>query len=176
MIITTEQALEFIQTPKTIIDKGEPVEVFHIVQKFPMLAQIDLAVEDKGDEWLFTWQIDQGKKDSLRMSLHCQQYESNIGLIRVDYNRGHKNPATAPADLPNFFKPYIGKCFEARESHVHIHVSSDIRQMAWAMPIEASDIETKLFDASSESIERAIQAFAKAIHITTEIKVERSIL
>ena len=175
-MITTEQAIEFIQTPKTIIDKGMPVEVFHIVQKFPLLAQIDLAVKDKGDEWMFTWQIDQGKKDSLRMSLHCQQYESNIGLIRVDYNRGHRNPAVAPDDLPEFFLPYVGKYFEVRESHVHIHVSSDTRQMEWAMPIEASDIETKSFDASSESIEKAIQAFAKAIHITTKIKVERSII
>ncbi len=175
-MITTQQAIEFIHTPKAIIVNGEPVEVFHIVQKFPMFAQIDLAVKDKGDEWLFTWQIDQGEKDSLRMSLHCQQYESNIGIIRVDYNRGHKNPAVAPADLPEFFMPYIGKYFGARESHVHIHVSSDTRQMEWAMPIEASDIETKSFDASSQSIEEAIQAFAKAIHITTNIKIERSII
>lgn len=175
-MITTQQAIEFIHTPKAIIVNGEPVDVFPIVQKFPMSAQIDLAVKDKGDEWLFTWQIDQGEKDSLRMSLHCQQYESNIGIIRVDYNRGHRNPAVAPADLPEFFIPYVGKYFGARESHVHIHVSSDARQMEWAMPIEASDIETKSFDASSKSIEEAIQAFAKAIHITTKIKIERSII
>lgn len=175
-MITTQQAIDFIHTPKVIIVGGEPVDIFPIVQKFPMSVQIDLAVKDKGDEWLFMWQIDQGKKDSLRMSLHCQQYESNIGLIRVDYNRGHKNPSIAPDDLPEFFMPYIGKYFGARESYVHIHVSSDTQQMQWAIPIEASDIETKLFDATPESIENAIQAFAKAIHITTEIKVERSIL
>lgn len=175
-MITTQQAKDFIDAPKTILADGIAVDVFPIVQKFPMRASIQLAVEGMGDEWLFIWQIDQGQKDSLRMSLHCQQYESNIGLIRVDYNRGHKNPEIAPDDLPDFFLPYVGKDFGTKESHVHIHVSSDIQQMQWAIPIEASNIESKEFDASSESIERAIQAFAKAVHITTEIKVERSII
>lgn len=175
-MITTQQAKEFVDADKVIVVDGERVESFTIVQTFPLRMNINLAVKGKGDEWLFTWQIDQGAKDSLRMSLHCQQYESNIGLIRVDYNRGHHNPEVAPDDLPDFFLPYVGKLFGPRESHVHIHVSSDILQMQWAMPIEASNIESKTFDASSDSIEMAIQSFAKAIHITTTIKVERSIL
>lgn len=175
-MITTQQAKEFVDADKVIVVDGERVESFTIVQTFPLRMNINLAVKGKGDEWLFTWQIDQGAKDSLRMSLHCQQYESNIGLIRVDYNRGHHNPQVAPDDLPDFLLPYVGKDFGARESHVHIHVSSDILQMQWAMPIEASNIESKTFDASSDSIEMAIQSFAKAIHITTTIKVERSIL
>ena len=176
VMITTEQAKDLIDAKKYIIKDDKILKDYHIVQTFPMDEKIELAVGNGDDSMMFTWQINQGQKDSLRMSLHCQQYESNIGLFRVDYNRGHKNPASAPADLPAYFRPYIGKIFGKSESHVHIHVSSDKQQMLWAMPIEVSDIELKVFDASPDSVAKSILAFAKAINIQTIIKVERSVV
>lgn len=175
-MITTEQAKDLIDTQKYVIKDDKMLSEYHIVQTFPMNEKIELAVGNGDDSMMFTWQINQGQKDSLRMSLHCQQYESNIGLFRVDYNRGHKNPSSAPNDLPICFRPYIGKIFGKNESHVHIHVSSDKQQMLWAMPIEDSDIELKVFDASPDAVEKSILAFAKAINIQTVIKVEKTVV
>lgn len=106
-MITTEQAKDLIDTQKYVIKDDNILSEYHIVQTFPMNEKIELAVGNGDDSMMFTWQINQGQKDSLRMSLHCQQYESNIGLFRVDYNRGHKNPSSAPNDLPIYVFVHI---------------------------------------------------------------------
>lgn len=174
-MLTTEQAIEFIASPKKIIVDGNLQDLYILNHRFPVDLRFDLCSID--DENLtFMWNIKQSKKMSIRMSLHCQQDDSKIGLIRVDYNSGHKNPEEAAEDLPSIFKPYIGKIFSMNESHVHFHVTGETQQMLWAIPIEDSEMPIKEFNASATDIENVILEFAKLINIVTEIKINRELL
>ena len=174
-MLTTEQAIELTKYPKKIIIDGVLQDSFVIDHNFPVDLRIELGAIDD-DNITFLWTVKQSKKMSVRMSLHCQQEDSRIGLIRVDYNSGHKNPEEASEDLPDILKPYIGKVFSMDESHVHFHVTGETQQMLWAIPIENSEMPVKTFDASPNDIENVIMEFAKLINVTTDIKINRVLL
>ena len=174
-MLTTEQAIDFIKLPKKIFVDGKLRDTIFLEQTFPMDVRLEIcAIEDSN--LTFLWSIKQSSKMSIRISLHCQQDDSHIGILRVDYNSGHKNPEEAPKDLPKILKPYIGKEFTINESHVHFHITGETQQMLWAIPIEVSDMPVKTFDATAEDIENVIIEFAKLINIQTNIRLNKTIV
>ena len=111
--------------------------------------------------------------------MHFQEDDSNenIGLLRVDYNSGHHNPEIARDDLPELFRPYIGKWFTNEESHVHYHVDG-YKSLAWAVPIEATNVQTKeIKDGEMHAnFINAIMEFAQMVNIETVIMVNPLLL
>lgn len=174
-MLTTEDAIELIKMPKMILVDGHPQQQFIINQEFPIDIRIEMCAVDN-ENLSFLWSIKQSKKMSIRMSLHCQQEDSHIGIIRVDYNSGHKNPDEAPDNLPEIFIPYIGKEFSMNESHVHLHITDEVQQMLWAIPIQVSEMHIKTFDASSNDVESVIVEFAKLINVSTIIFMNKRLI
>jgi len=171
MIISNEQAAALLQLKKKIILNDEVKDRISIQQTFPMNLRYDL-VSDDDDEFSFLWEISQSSKNKLRISLHFQEDDSKIGLLRVDYNSGHHNPEVARDDLPELFKPYIGKWFSNEESHVHYHVDG-YKSLAWAVPIEVTNVQTKEIkdDEINTNFVNAIMEFAKMVNIETVIMI-----
>lgn len=176
MIISNEQAVALLQLKKKIILNDEVKDRISIQQTCPMNLRYDL-VSDDDDEFSFLWEISQSSKNNLRISLHFQEDESKIGLLRVDYNSGHHNPEVARDDLPELFKPYIGKWFSNEESHVHYHVDG-YKSLAWAVPIEVANVQTKEIkdDGLNANFINAIMEFAQMVNIETFIMVNPLLL
>lgn len=123
----------------------------------------------------FLWRISQSAKNVIKLSLHVQDEDSNIGLLRIDYNGPHQNPQNAKDNLPEKFLPYVGRWFN-NESHVHYY-EDGYRPLAWAIPITDSSIETKIIEAEkTETIKNAILEFAKVINIKTNINVQTMLI
>jgi hypothetical protein len=176
MIISNEQAVALLQLKKKIILNDEVKDRISIQQTCPMNLRYDL-VSDDDDEFSFLWEISQSSKNNLRISLHFQEDDSKIGLLRVDYNSGHHNPEIARDDLPELFRPYIGKWFTNEESHVHYHVDG-YKSLAWAVPIEATNVQTKeIKDGEMHTnFVNAIMEFAQMVNIETVIMINRLLI
>ena len=99
MKISNEQAEYLLKLPKKIVKNSQILEKLTISQKFPLNEKFEL-LSDKDDDFTFLFEISQSKKHSIRLNFHCQENESKIGLLRVDYNSGHKNPESISPFLP----------------------------------------------------------------------------
>ena len=175
--MTTTQADYLIGLKKKIIIDGEVADEITLDQKYPLRLRYELVSPDD-DEFSFLWQITQSSKDELRVSLHYQEDAGNIGLFRVDYNSGHKNPALATENLPEKFKPYIGKKFDNTESHVHYFVEG-YKPLVWAVPIVDTALrETNYTDKENlyNKLAICISEFAKFVNIETKIHINQMLL
>lgn len=176
MIISNEQAEYLIHLKKKILQNDNVVDILNIDQAFPMNFRYELVSEDD-DEFSFLWEVTQSSKNTLKISLHFQEDESKIGLLRVDYYGTHQNPFSAKEDLPEKFKPYVGKFFTYEECHVHYHVEG-YKPLAWAVPIADSEIDTKEISEGNinQQMISAILDFAKIINVETKITINSLLL
>lgn len=176
MIISNEQSEYLIQLKKKVLQNDVALEQLTINQEFPMHLRFEL-ISEEDDDFSFLWEIIQSAKNAIRISLHFQEDESKIGLFRVDYNSGHRNPETASDKLPQRFLPFVGKWFSNDESHVHYHVEG-YKPLAWAVPIEDSEMTTKeIADTNTnEKLSSAIQEFAKIINLETVLTINTLLL
>lgn len=176
MIISNEQADYLINLKKKILQNETVLDNLPIDQEFPMNLRYEL-VSDEDNDFSFLWEITQSSKNMLKMSLHFQEDESKIGLLRLDYYGTHQNPFTAKEDLPEKFQPYIGKFFTYDECHMHYYVDG-YKPLAWAVPIADTDVETKEItegDANQQIIS-AILDFARIINVETKITINALLL
>jgi len=176
MIISNVQADYLMQLKKKVLQNDTALDQLTINQEFPLHLRFEL-VSAEDDDFSFLWEITQSAKNSIRISLHFQEDESKIGLFRVDYNSGHRNPETANGTLPQKFIPYVGKWFSNEENHVHYHVEG-YKSLAWAIPIEDSEIPTKEITDNDTNVQlvSAIQEFAKIINLETVITINTLLL
>lgn len=172
MKITNEQAQYLLNLPKKIVQYDTLLDKLTIDQKFPFYIRFEL-VSEKDDEVTFLWEIQQSKKNSVRVGFHYQENDSKIGLLRVDYNSGHKNPEEISEYVPEIFHPFAGKYFNCDEHHIHYHVQG-YKSLAWAIPLTVDKFEIKKLDNGADfnsTFANIIKLFAKAVNIETEIYV-----
>lgn len=176
MIISNEQADYLIHLKKKILQNDNVLENLTIAQEFPMNLRYEL-VSEEDDEFTFLWVVTQSAKNTLKISLHYQEDESKVGLLRVDYYGTHQNPFAAKENLPDKFRPYIGKFFSYDECHVHYHVEG-YKPLAWAVPIADSEMGTTEITETNvnQQIISAILDFAKIINIETKITINPLLL
>ena len=177
MKLTNEQADYLLSLPKKIVINEDLPEKVTIEQKFPLSLRFEL-IAPSDDEFTFLWEINQSKKNSIRISFHHQENDSKTGLIRVDFNSGHINPETVSEFLPEKFHPFAGKIFTNKEHHVHYHVQG-YKTLAWALPLTETDFPIKEINADSEfnaNFARLLTTFAKTVNIVTEINVNTLLL
>lgn len=177
MNMTIDQVDYLIGLKKKIIGDSIPADVITIDQVFPLHLRYELVAQSD-DEFSFLWEITQSGKDELRVSLHYQEDASKIGLFRVDYNSGHKNPTGINDNLPEKFIPYVGKVFDNTESHVHYFVEG-YKPLVWALPIGDTELKATNYtnkDNLSDKLVNCIIEFAKFINIETKININKMLL
>ena len=171
MNITNEQADYLLKLPKKIINKNDNLLSQITINTKPPFSERFKLLSEKDDEFSFLWEIGQSTKNTLRISLHFQEDDSKIGLMRIDYNGGHTNPQTITENVPGKFHPYVGK--QIMQSHIHYYVQG-YPTLAWAIPLSEDEFEIKEICENDFYVTLAdvIKTFAKTINIETEIKVE----
>lgn len=177
MKITNEQAEYLLNLPKRVVENDILLDKLTIDQRFPFDARFEL-VSEKDDEFTFLWEIQQSKKNSIRLSFHHQENDSKTGLLRVDYNSGHKNPEAISENVPEKFHPFVGKYFSNNEHHIHYHIQG-YKTLAWAIPLTIDNFKIKEInnDASFNStFANIIKLFAKTVNIETEISVNELLI
>lgn len=176
MTITNEQADYLIHLKKKIIQDDKILDAINLNQEYPIAWSFDLVSADDED-FSFRWIIKQSGKNALKISLHYQEADSNIGLLRVDYYGAHQNPQVAKDDLPEKFRQYVGKFFTHDESHVHYHVEG-YKPLAWAIPIADTDIKTMGISNENKNSDliASILDFAQIINIETQITINPLLL
>ena len=176
MSITTERAEELLKLPKKLIVGGKVLDTYSILQSVPFNEHYELISADS-DEISFLFAISQGPKNYLRISLHVQEDDSKIGLLRVDFNSPHTNPVVASKQVPKKFRVYAGKRFLSAEHHIHYHVEG-YKTLAWAVPLSDDEFAVKTIDSNntSQSLINAIFQFAKVVNIKTILSIMPTIL
>ena len=177
MKISNEQADYLLKLPKKIIIKEKIQEQITIDQVFPFNYRYEL-ISEEDDEFSFLLEFQQSKKNRIRISFHHQDNDSKVGLLRIDYNSGHKNPEAINEFLPKKFHPYVGKIFSNNEHHIHYYVQG-YRSLAWALPLTDDKFEIKEINERSDFnniFTDIIKIFAKTINIETRIEVNKLLL
>jgi len=177
MKISNEQAEYLLKLPKKIVEKEVLLANLTINQIFPFNLRYEL-VSEQDDEFTFLLEIQQSKKNTIRISFHHQENDSKTGLLRVDYNSGHKNPEEINEFLPEKFHPFAGKYFANHEHHIHYHIEG-YRSLAWAIPLTVDNFGINEIndDANfNNTFADIIKSFAKAINIETSIQVNTLLL
>ena len=177
MTISNEQAEYLLQLPKKIVENENLLDNITINQGFPFSKRYEL-VSEQDDEFTFLWEFKQSKKNKIRVSVHAQDNDSKIGLIRVDYNSGHQNPVETTEFVPEKFHPYVGKHFTNDEHHVHYHVQG-YKSLAWAIPLTDDEFQIKELNASEDfnsTFLNVIELFAQTLNIETTININSLLL
>lgn len=175
MKVTSEQAEYLLSLPKKIIQDNIILDKIVIEQKYPVRIRFELLSEQDG-EFSFLWEIKQSGKNRIAISFHYQEDIGKTGLLRIDYNRGHKNPQTINDNVPEKFKPYVGA--EFFENHIHYHVQG-YKSLAWAIPLIDDDFAIKEIDDNSDyntTFANVIKHFADVINLKTEITIHLLLL
>ncbi|MDR2791774.1 MAG: hypothetical protein LBB27_03465, partial [Tannerellaceae bacterium] len=128
--ITNEQSDYLLSLSKKVCN-GDKLLDRLVIDQCRGKQRFELVSKDNG-EYSFLWEVFQSSKNTLHLSLHFQEEDSKIGLLRIDYNGTHTNPTRLNEYVPERFHRYVG--IELRESHVHHHVQG-YRSLAWAIPL-----------------------------------------
>lgn len=167
MDLTNEEAQALIDLPKKIMVAEQPQDEY--IMRFPghIHSRFDL-VSDDGNR-IFLLEIRQEKPKRLKISLHFQENSQYEGLLRIDYNGKHKNPANPNQYVPEIAIPYVNSFIE--ENHIHFFVQG-YKHLAWAVPLSVyNDFGTK--DVSDfDSFMCAMHEFCQKINITTQCSIE----
>ncbi len=177
MKISNEQAEYLLKLPKKVVVNEALLDKLAIDQRFPFNERFEL-VSEKDDEFTFLWEIQQSKKNSIRVSFHHQENDSKTGLLRLDYNSSHKNPEDISEHVPGKFHPYAGKYFSNSEHHIHYHVQG-YKSLAWAIPLDTDKFEIKELNSGvgfNSTFANILKMFAKSVNIETEISVNELLL
>ncbi len=170
-MISTKTADDLLMIPKYVISNNNREKSLNI--NAPSLWQLKIFLEGiyNGDSYLFLWNIYQSAKIRIMMNLHVQEDDSKIGIIRIDYNKGHKNPEVLKPSVPAIFHPYVGQKIDTH--HVHYHVEG-YETLAWALPIDDDEFPHK--NVSNDLIPDIIVSFAQTINVRTPLFIHKSII
>lgn len=167
-MLTNDEAMNLIHLPKKVVEGKKTVDRIPL----PLVlgngnARYQLHAEEEPD-YLFLLEINRSAKNDLKITLHFQENNSKIGLLRVDYSGQHQNPREIKRSLPNRFRLYAAKWFDYHEHHIHYYVES-YEQLAWAIPLADDDFPVKIV-ADANDIFPATRAFARKINLKTKLE------
>lgn len=124
-------------------------------------------------QYNFLLEVSANKKISFKVSFHSQEDNTKVGLIRIDYKGGHKNPETITSEVPDLLKPYVGYWF-TNEPHIHIYVEG-YNNLAWAAPLNVYNFP--ILDINNfDDFAAALNSFSREINITSPFNVLKPLL
>lgn len=168
-MITTEQAQYLIGLPKHIIE-GESVLDAKTIRPSEPYQERYYMISKEDDEFSFFWKVEESSKKALKLTLHFQEEDAGIGLLRVDFNGRHKNPEIANNYVPSEFHPFAGQWLDNYPGHIHFYIES-YQPLQWALPLELDTFPVKQLNLSQD-IFTAAEAFAGRINLKTTLKFE----
>jgi len=134
-MITKQQADYLPDLPKHIVEQDKFLDRKSYSPSLPLEDRLYMASKSD-DEFTFFLDIKQSSKQQLKITLHFQEEDASIALLRVDFNGRHLNPEIANDNVPAEFKPYAGKWID--ESHIHYFVEG-YKPLSWAIPLTVDD-------------------------------------
>ena len=167
-MITSEQAKYLIELPKLIIEGEKILGEKTFSPPDPLQDRLYMVSEEDND-FSFFWVIDQRSKNSIKFTLHYQEEDANIGLLRIDYNGRHKNPEIANENVPELIKPFAGIWLDEYPGHIHF-VIDGYEPLKWAIPLELDSFPIKNIINYTDIID-ALKAFAKKINLRTNLQI-----
>ena len=173
-MITQQQADYLLALSKHIIEGDAVLERKMYSPSFPIDDRIYM-VSKADDEFSFFLEITQSSKKNLKLTLHFQEKDASIGLLRVDFNGRHPNPEIANDKVPDIFKPFAGQWLE--ESHIHYFIEG-YKPLSWAIPLKADNtFSVKDFTDASE-LGNIFRVFGNKINLQTvlEISIQRQLI
>jgi hypothetical protein len=173
-MFTIEEAERLIKLPKKIVKNSSIIDFLEIDQKFPFQHEFELCSPIEKD-MIFIYEIKQSSKNIYKMTLYLFDDETNLGLIRIDYNGKHKNPEYINDKVPDIMRKYKGKWFEYSEPHIHYYVEGYKTGLEWAIPLVDDDFPVKDI-SDSASIKEAFIEFNSRINLKTEITVNEMLI
>jgi len=139
---------------------------FDYYPTIPVSDRLYLASKEEKDLTFFI-EITQSAKRLLKLTLHFQEDDANIGLLRVDFNGRHHNPETANDKVPMMLKKHTGEWIE--ESHIHYFVEG-YKPLAWAIPLnDDNSFAVKSFNDIYD-IGNVLGEFGRKINLQTQIR------
>ena len=116
---------------------------------------------------ILTVDIKESKKKALKISLHHQDSSTQNGLLRVDFNARHQNPADIIPTVPEKFWPFAGLWLDDYKGHIH-YVVDGYKPLVWAIPLEADDFPVKELTKREDYI-NVLKAFFDKINLKSII-------
>jgi len=172
-MISNKLAEKLLKLPKHITHNHEKLDVITINQPTLWNFRYNLVGELENENYEFLWVVFQSKKNLLKMSLHVQENDTKIGILRIDFWSAHTNPQSLNESVPIKFHPYQGMYFALKDHHVHYHVEG-YPTLAWAIPISDDTFAYK--ETSNKNIPEILEEFAKVINIQTKLTINRSFI
>lgn len=117
----------------------------------------------------FLLQITRSNKCRIKITLHHQECNSHMGLIRIDYNGApHENPKTVLPNVPTHIAKFVGARIE--DNHIHYHING-YKNCAWAIPLTADSFNIKNIEKDSFNVTFAniIKEFTNLINMITPL-------
>lgn len=165
-MITTEQAKYLIELPKHIIEGESVLDAKTIMPSEPYQDRYYM-ISRQDEDFSFFWEVEQSSRKALKLTLHFQEEDASIGLLRVDFNGRHKNPEIANEYVPIEFQPFAGKWLDEYPGHIHFYIES-YQPLQWALPLELDTFPVKQLN-SFEHMIKAAEAFAGRINLKTTL-------
>ncbi len=166
-MITQSQAQYLLELPKLLTENGNYLEQKTYSPSLPIDARLYMASKVDTD-FTFLLRIFQSDKNHLQLSLHFQEDDTDIGLLRVDFNHRHRNPEEINEHVPDIFKPYVGQFIEG--SHIHYYIEG-YKPLAWAIPLAEDDsFPIKQF-VNEVEMGNIITVFGQKVHLQTQLNI-----
>lgn len=167
-MFTQEEANNLIALPKLVYLDKVGQRAYLLPAQVPVQTKLDLISENT--EYQFQLDINQSKKYSVKLSIHTQESESNIGLVRLDFFGTHTNPVEITDKVPYIFHEYAGKHFERHEHHIHYFVEGN-NDLRWAIPLIVDGFPIRDIKNQND-VYSAITEFSNKINIITDLKFQ----
>lgn len=161
-MISRDEALSLISTPKHSTTR-------HI----DLSNQKTLLVLHAEDDESLKFHLHITRSKKIEIKLTCHHAHEHIGLIRVDFYGGHKNPESITEDVPDFLHKYIGKRFTLQDHHIHVYVTGF--GLDWAVPICEHNFNTKDI-LNQGNMVSAIEYFTDSINLKTKLMYKMSLI
>ena len=167
-MFTNEEATYLLNLDKSLSNPNQIIDLGNKKNRLYLHSNQDA-------EYNFWVEITSNQKILLKTSIHHSESNSNIGLLRIDYKGGHKNPSIIKNTLPKYLEPYADKWFDPDEPHMHVYVEGYRGPLDWAIPLTDTDFPIKEINAPSD-LSNLIVNFARSINLKSKINIQQSIL
>ncbi|MCC6759835.1 MAG: hypothetical protein IT252_01395 [Chitinophagaceae bacterium] len=171
-MLTPEETNTLLEMPKKLYSaKTGLLSEYALDTTAPIHVRLPVHPIEKS-EWHFEWKIEQSAKRLLKLTLHFMEKSRLVGVLRIDFNGIHWQPADVNEHVPEELKMTAGKMINFDTPHMHINVKG-YKPLAWARPLSQDFPVQEITD--QESILQAILAFGKLINLTTNIHFNQSL-
>lgn len=148
----------------------EPNQVIDLSKKKNRLELVSYSDSDC-EFWV---EITSNQKIILKTSIHHLECNHYVGLLRIDFKGGHRNPEEITSSVPDFVKPFVGEWIEPNIPHMHVFVEG-YRDLAWAVPLSSTPFPINNIKDINDLYDLIVN-FANYINLKSTLTIQSAIL